>query len=88
MPTQWQALHQAIRRDEQHRASRLHQPVSYGAHSMRLAGARQTERQHVDAPLPRTFKLAHLKLFDNIQVIVAYHNHFTYLYRGAAEDIE
>ena len=32
---------------KQHGASGLHQPVPYGAHGVRLAGAGQTESQHV-----------------------------------------
>ena len=44
-------LHEPVRRDEQNRASGLHQPVPYGAHRVRLAGARHTERKHVDAPV-------------------------------------
>ena len=44
-------LHQPVGRGEEHRVSRLHQPVSHGAQGVGLAGARQPEGQHVDALL-------------------------------------
>ena len=44
-----QVLHQPVGRGEEHRASGFHQPVAHGAQCMGLAGAGQSEGQHVDA---------------------------------------
>ena len=46
-----QVLHQPVGRGEEDRASCLHQPVAHGAQCMSLAGAGQSEGQHVDASL-------------------------------------
>ena len=44
-----QILHQPVGRGEENRSARLHQPVAHGAQGVGLAGAGQSEGQHVDA---------------------------------------
>ena len=44
-----EVLHQPVGRGEEQRPARLHQPVADGAQGVGLAGARQSEGQHVDA---------------------------------------
>ena len=46
-----EVLHQPVGRGEEHRPTRFHQTVAHGAQCVGLAGAGQSEGQHVDAPL-------------------------------------
>ena len=53
-------------RDEQHRAARLHQSVSYGTHRVGLAGSGHPERRHVDAAVDEVTLTEYLEMLSEL----------------------